>query len=127
FRHEAIDGKRLLFIIPDSTRSMPMPEMFRVLHAALHARVAKMDYLIALGTHPPMPDSAINKMLGLSAEERRGKFAAVDVYNHEWQNPAALMSLGHIGEDDIMEISRGMMRESPEVKINRRIADYDML
>ena len=127
FRHEAIDGKRLLFIIPDSTRSMPMPEMFRALHAALHARVAKMDYLIALGTHPPMPDTAINKMLGVSAEERRGKFAAVDVYNHEWQNPAALMSLGHIGEDDIMEISKGMMRESPEVKINRRIADYDML
>ena len=79
FRHEAIDGKRLLFIIPDSTRSMPMPEMFRALHAALHARVARMDYLIALGTHPPMPDTAIKKMMAERSEERRGKNAAVYV------------------------------------------------
>ena len=67
-----VDGKRVLFIIPDSTRSMPLPLLFRVLFDALHGRVAKMDYLIALGTHPPMPESAINHMLGVSAEERTG-------------------------------------------------------
>ena len=40
FVHEAcagldLDGKRVLFIIPDSTRSMPMPLMFRALFDAL--------------------------------------------------------------------------------------------
>jgi nickel-dependent lactate racemase len=57
-----VDNKRVLFIIPDSTRSMPLPLLFRALFDALHQRVAKMDYLIALGTHPPMPESAINHM-----------------------------------------------------------------
>jgi lactate racemase len=127
FRNEAIDGKRLLFIIPDSTRSMPMPEMFRALHQSLHGRVAMMDYLIALGTHPPMPEPAILKMLGITADTRRDLYGNVGIYNHEWQNPGALTSLGHISEDDIAELSQGMMREEPEVTINRRILDYDLL
>ena len=56
---EPIDGKRILFIIPDQTRSMPMADMFRSLYKTLHGRAAKMDYLIALGTHPPMTDTMI--------------------------------------------------------------------
>lgn len=127
FATEAVDGKRLLFIIPDSTRSMPMPEMFRALHAALHERVSTMDFMIALGTHPPMPEPAILKMLGLTKEERDGTYGRIAIYNHEWQNDEALTTLGYIEEEEILEISQGMMRERPEVRINRRILDYDLL
>lgn len=122
----AIDGKRVLFIIPDSTRSMPMPLMFRALFGALHKRVAKMDYLIALGTHPPMSDDAINKLLGLTPEERIGKYAEVQIYNHEWQNPEALRKIGQVTEDQIAEISGGLMRQSADVYVNKRIFDYDL-
>lgn len=76
-----IDDKRILFLIPDSTRSMPMPAMFRGLFDALRGRVAQMDYLIALGTHPPMSDDAIQKLLGISAEERQTTFADVGIFN----------------------------------------------
>lgn len=127
FAGDAIDNKRVLFIIPDSTRSMPMPAMFRALFEVLNGRVAKMDYIIALGTHPPMPEKAINAMLGVTAEERAGKYAAVDVFNHDWQNPEALVSLGCIPAAEIEEISQGMMREEPEVFINRRVLDYDLV
>ncbi|MCL4219386.1 MAG: DUF2088 domain-containing protein, partial [Candidatus Hydrogenedentes bacterium] len=120
-------GKRILFIIPDSTRSMPMPAMFRALHTALSGKVAKMDILIALGTHPPMPDDAINRLLGISSEERAGIFRDVNIYNHAWDNPEALTYIGTITDDEIAEISTGLMRQSVDVTINKRVLDYDVL
>ena len=86
----AVDGKRVLFIVPDQTRSMPMPLMFRALYDALHERVAKMDYLIALGTHPPMTEDMIDSLFDLTREERTKKYADVGIFNHDWQNPDAL-------------------------------------
>ena len=122
-----VDGKSILFIIPDQTRSMPMPQMFRALYDALHGRVAKMDYLIALGTHPPMTDDMIHKHLGLSPEERAGKYGDVGIYNHEWQNPDALTCIGEISADEIAEISGGLMRQSVRVTVNKRVLNYDLV
>ncbi len=122
-----VDGKRVLFIIPDYTRSMPMPQLFRALHASLHPRVAKMDYLIALGTHPPMTDDQIHTLLGITAEERRGPYADVGIHNHEWQNPDRLVQVGTLSEDEVEAVSNGLMRESVPVKINKRVFDYDLV
>ena len=44
----AVDGKRVLVIIPDGTRTMPMPLMYDLLEAHLAPRVAALDYLVAL-------------------------------------------------------------------------------
>ena len=46
----APDGKRLLFIVPDGTRTMPMPQMFALFGEFLADRATAVDYLIALGT-----------------------------------------------------------------------------
>ncbi|HEX6778839.1 MAG TPA: lactate racemase domain-containing protein, partial [Ktedonobacterales bacterium] len=54
-----LDGKRVLVIIPDGTRTAPIPLLFRLLYGQLGQRAARLDYLIALGTHPPMTDAAI--------------------------------------------------------------------
>ena len=43
-----LDGKRVLAIIPDSTRTAPIPLMFKLLYEQLGKRVARLDYLIAL-------------------------------------------------------------------------------
>lgn len=123
----AVDGKRVLFIIPDQTRSMPMPLLFRALHESLRGRVAKMDFLIALGTHPPMTEPMIHALLGISAEERAGSFAEVGIYNHAWQDPSALACIGTITEDEIERISGGLMRQSVDVTINKRVLDYDLV
>ena len=48
-----LDGKRVLVIIPDRTRTMPMPLFFRAVTQALMPRVKVLNFLIALGTHPP--------------------------------------------------------------------------
>ena len=54
-----VDGRRLLVIIPDGTRTMPMPLMFETLERELGPRVAALDYLVALGTHTPMTDAQL--------------------------------------------------------------------
>jgi nickel-dependent lactate racemase len=124
---EDVDGKRVLCIMPDGTRSMPMPAMFRALCGALRGRVAKLDYLIALGTHPPMSDSAINRFLGITPQERSDKFADVGIFNHEWQNPDALTCVGTLTEDEIAQISGGLMRRSADVLVNKRVLESDLI
>ena len=58
------DGKRVLIIIPDGTRTMPIPQMFSLFQEFLLPRASAMDYLIALGTHQPMSDEQLTKHVG---------------------------------------------------------------
>jgi nickel-dependent lactate racemase len=127
FAGSGIEGKRVLFIIPDHTRSMPMPTMFRALHAAVHGRAAKMDFLIALGTHPPMTEEMICKLVGISAAERRAQFRDVGIFNHTWKDPDALARIGTISEEQVAALSDGLMRQAVEVTLNKLILDYDLL
>jgi nickel-dependent lactate racemase len=120
-----LDGKSILFIVPDSTRSMPMPEMFRAIYAAAYKRASKLDYIVALGTHPPMSEEALNKLFGLTPEERAGVYQNIGIFNHEWQNPEALTYIGAIPESEIAEISKGMLHLAPRVAVNKRLLDYD--
>ncbi len=59
-----VDGKRVLIIIPDGTRSMPMPFMFGLFDQFLGPRVSALDYLVALGTHQPMNDAQLSRLVG---------------------------------------------------------------
>ena len=65
-----LDGKRVLVIIPDHTRTAPIPLFFRLFHELLGRRVAALDYLVALGTHQPMSEDALDKLVGVTAAER---------------------------------------------------------
>ncbi|MBO0789646.1 MAG: DUF2088 domain-containing protein, partial [Ktedonobacteraceae bacterium] len=91
-----LDGKCVLVIIPDGTRTAPLPLMFRALYEQLGHRVERLDYLIALGTHPPMSEEAIQHLVGVGAEERARDYPNVHVYNHHWSDPQALETIGMI-------------------------------
>jgi lactate racemase len=124
----SLRGKRVLAIVPDNTRTAPIDLMFRVLHEQVTgAGAAAFDVLIALGTHPPMSDEAINQRLGLTPQDRAGKYAQTRIYNHRWNDPAALVSIGAISEDEVAAISGGRMREHVDVTINRLALTYDLL
>ena len=60
----SIKRKRVLVIIPDGTRTMPMPLMFDTLQAEIAAHAAKCNYLVALGTHPLMNQAQLGRMIG---------------------------------------------------------------
>ena len=42
-------GRRVLVVIPDSTRTAPIPLMYRLLHEVLGPHVSALDFLVALG------------------------------------------------------------------------------
>ena len=119
----ALDGKRLLVIFPDSTRSGPMPLCFRVLNELLTPIVAQLDFLIALGTHMPMDEERICQHVGITLDERRSRYAKVGFYNHDWES--GLRHIGTISEEETRELSGGLMTEDVRVEVNARVYDYD--
>jgi nickel-dependent lactate racemase len=122
-----LTGKRVLIISPDHTRTAPMPLFFRLFYDLIGSRAQKMDYLIALGTHPAISEDKINELFGISAEERKGKYGTIGLFNHTWDNPETLKTVGTITADEIAEISGGLMREEVSVDINKIIFAYDYL
>lgn len=127
FDNAPLDGKRVVIIIPDSTRTAPLPQMFRLFHEYLGPRVAKLDYLIALGTHMAMSDEAINKLVGLTPEERAGKYTNITIHNHRWDLPETFTTLGTITAQEISDITGGLMNQSVEVRLNKLVFDYDQI
>jgi len=128
-RHPAsqVRGQRVLLIIPDGTRTAPIGAVFKALHAEWSGAVAALDVLVALGTHPPMSEEAICGRLEISLEERRTRYASVGLFNHEWDNPSALTTLGTIPADEIRTLSDGLFAMDVPVSIHRRVLDYDRI
>lgn len=122
-----LDGKRVIIIIPDGTRTAPIGQMFRLFHELLGENVAALDYLIALGTHQPMSEDAINERIGVTAEERATKYAKVNVFNHYWELPETFVELGVISKEEIAQISDGLLNEAVNVKLNKLVFDYDQI
>jgi nickel-dependent lactate racemase len=120
-------GKRVLLIVPDSTRTAPVGLLFRTIHDLIGGEASSLDVLIALGTHPPMSDAAINRRLEVTAEERAGRYGRVRVLNHAWDDSAALAHIGTIGAAEIGALSGGLFEMGVPVTINRAVLDYDQL
>jgi len=127
FSQKDLDGKKLLVIIPDHSRTAPIDMMFRLVYQLLADRVQLLDFLIALGTHPPMSDEMINKRVGITQEDRVTKYQKARFFNHSWNDPNQLRLAGTITEKEVEEISEGLMREEVEVTVNKMIYNYDLL
>lgn len=118
-------GKRILLIIPDNTRSGPIGDIFKIIYDCLGRKAKAIDCLVALGTHQPMTEEQIRTRLGMTAGERRGKFASVKFFNHEWAKKETFTSIGKISADEIHQISEGLFCEEVDVAINKLVFDYD--
>ena len=120
-------GKKVLLIVPDSTRTCPLDQMFAGVFDQISGATAALDVMIALGTHQPMSDEAIDQLVGVSGAERAVKYPRTKVYNHYWNDPATFIELGQISEEEIVRISDGLLRQTVSVKLNKLIFDYDQI
>jgi nickel-dependent lactate racemase len=118
-----VDGRRLLVISPDGTRTMPMPMMFAMLERELGPRVAALDYLVALGTHTPMSDAQLSALVGQPVSN--GRAGARRIFNHRWDDPAAYAHLGTIPARDIADLTGGRLSQDVPVALNRLATEYD--
>ena len=120
-----LTGKRVLTIIPDGTRTMPMPLMFQLLQEEIGTQAAACDYLIALGTHSLMSEAQLTRLLGCPVVN--GTCGNARVFNHRWDLPGTFVDLGTIRADKVAEASGGLLSEPILVKINRLLFDYDQV
>ena len=122
-----VRGKRILLIVPDHTRTAPIDLLFKLLHDLIAPEASAFDVMIALGTHPPLSEESIRRRLGITLHERESKYRRTRFYNHDWSDPARLVSIGTIPEDDVAAISLGLMHERVDVTLNETALDYDLL
>jgi lactate racemase len=120
--------QKVLVLIPDHTRSAPLSLLFRRLVEILHD-AQRLDFLVALGTHPALSNDQINRLVGITAEERSTRFSRIGLYNHTWDNPTALASLGWIEQDQIKQIAEeywhSSLPERVDVRLNKAALEYD--
>lgn len=119
--------RRVLLIIPDGTRTAPIGLLFQSLWEQLGDVVGALDILVALGTHQPMSEAAICQRLEITEEERRGRYARVNFFNHAWEDATALRLVGTIPAEEIRELSAGRFAMDVPVEVNRRVFDYDQV
>src|SRR4051812_12127016 len=55
-RGEDLTGRSVCVLVPDGTRSCPLPLLLSAVHGALHGRVSRLTVIVALGTHAPMSE-----------------------------------------------------------------------
>ena len=121
-------GKRLLLVVPDATRTAPLPLLFDALYAKLRPAVAELDVMVALGTHRPMSEAEMCRLLGITQDERGKLFAATKLLNHAWDDDDQLKQIGVLSQSEVEEITEGRLSLEVPVRINRTaVEDYDAL
>jgi nickel-dependent lactate racemase len=129
---EGLDGqfskRKVLVLIPDHTRSLPLPFLFRTMVEVLQD-TSKLDFMVALGTHPALSEAQLNHLVGITAEERNSTFAHVGLLNHAWDDPDALTTLGVINEEKMCSLAgdrwHDSLPRSVDVKLNKAVLEYD--
>ena len=122
-----LDGKRVLLLVPDDTRTCPLGLMLREIGETFGPRAAALDVMIALGTHRPMTVERIYEVLGLDEASHRALLPKTRFLNHAYNDPSQLRSLGTIPAEEMRALSGGHIDAATEVTINKAVFDYDHL
>jgi nickel-dependent lactate racemase len=124
------DDQRVLVLIPDHTRTMPLPLLFRLLVDVLQS-TRQLDFMVALGTHLPLNDESLLHLVGLSAEERETTYRHIGLFNHVWDDDDALQQVGTLSREQVQNLAGEIWHPSlggdVPVRISRRALDYDHL
>ncbi len=121
-------GQKVLVLIPDHTRSLPLPFLFRALVEIL-SDTRQLDFMVALGTHPALSEEALNKLIGITAQERKTIFKHLGLLNHAWDDSSTLTTIGIMEQDEIQAIAgerwHPSLPELVEIRINRAVLEYE--
>jgi lactate racemase len=121
------ENRRVLILTPDGTRTCPLPMMVRLVNEVIGEKAAKLDFMVALGTHPILPEEKILELYGITMEDRRERFGRSAFFCHRWDLPETFQRIGELTEVEVATISGGLLRERVPIEINRIIFDYDLI
>lgn len=120
--------QKVLVLIPDHTRTIPLPQLFRYLVEILHD-TRQLDFMVALGTHPPLTAEHLNQRVGITEKERETAYRHIGLLNHAWDSPDTLTTLAIMPQEQIQEIAgerwHPTLGGDVAVNINRAVLAYD--
>jgi len=132
--HAGLNAKfsqqRVLVLIPDHTRSLPLPMLFKALVAFLEDTV-HLDFMVALGTHPPLSEKDLIKLVGFDSVKSTAKFRHIGLLNHNWADLERLKTIGTISREQVVQIAGDLWHHSlgndVPVRVNKAALEYDQI
>jgi nickel-dependent lactate racemase len=121
-----VDGRSVCVVVPDGTRSCPLPLLMRAVHGALLGRASRITVLVALGTHAAMTEEHLARRLGFLPGEAESTYPGTTIVNHEWWKPETFVDLGHISSERIEALSGGRLHQGVAVRLNRAVVEHDI-
>jgi nickel-dependent lactate racemase len=120
------DGRGVCVLVPDGTRSCPLPLLVDAVHASLYGRASRITVLVALGTHAAMAREHLARHLGYADGGLELRYPGMAVMNHAWWDPASFVTLGRIAASRMEELSNGLLAEPVDVRLNRAVVEHDV-
>ena len=120
-----VGSGHLLVIIPDGTRTAPMPMLFRLLCEKLHEGLSRLTFLIALGTHRLMTDAEIAALVGMERDEWERRFPRVEVVNHRWDLEETFANVGELSAAETERLSEGRLSVTVPIRVNKLLLQAD--
>jgi nickel-dependent lactate racemase len=127
YKNYDLHNKKVLVIIPDNTRSAPVDIFFKLFYELFGKETKKLDYLVALGTHPLLNEEEKLKRIGISEQEKKQTYGSVRIMNHRWDKQETFIPIGTIDSDEMHFLSEGLITEKADISINRIVFEYDAL
>lgn len=125
--HQFTNAK-VLVLIPDHTRTIPLPLLFRQVVDIL-ADTRQLDFMVALGTHPPLSEESLGHRVGITLDERRTTYRHIGLLNHAWDDPGQLTQIGVLEKAHIQQIAgdawHPSLGDDTPVLINKLALEYD--
>jgi lactate racemase len=123
-------GAKVLVLIPDHTRTLPLPLLFHIITEILRD-TRQLDFMVALGTHPPLSEDALHRLVGITAEERATTYKHVGLLNHAWDEPNALAQIGVLTREQVQAMAGDAWHSSlggdVPIRINKLALEYDQI
>ena len=121
-------GQKVLVLIPDHTRTIPLTSLFRLAVNILHDS-KRLDFMVALGTHPPLSEKQLCRLVGITLEERTTTYRHIGLFNHTWNTAETLITIGELSQSQVKEIAgerwHPTLGDDVAVNVNRLVLDYD--
>ncbi|HRP46791.1 MAG TPA: lactate racemase domain-containing protein [Trueperaceae bacterium] len=109
-------GRSVLVLIPDHTRTVPLPLLFR-------------GTMEALGTHVPLEPNHLLSLVGLTAAAKERDYPNVRIVNHGWYEDGALVNIGVLPRARVQEIAGSRWHPTlggdVDVRLNRAALEHD--
>lgn len=121
-----LDGVSVCVLVPDDTRTCPLPLLLGAVHQALAGRVSRLTCLVALGTHRGMTEEELAVHLGFEPGRSQETYPGMTILNHEWWDDDTFADLGTIPASRLEELSEGRLSIDVRVLLNKAVVEHDV-